>query len=87
MSGMSDELSGLNRLLLDPGPQIGPTRAELHAAIDQAGDPNTEGFTGRVLAGLPRDYSAAEIFYALAGLGGVPPGGDGRTIGPGAPGR
>lgn len=53
--------------LLDAGPQIGPTYAEMQAALSEAGDPDSEGFADRVVAALPRHYSANEILHALEG--------------------
>lgn len=50
---------------LDPGPQRGPSRADLVAAVMAAGNPHAGGFGDRVLAALPRHYSAAEIEQAL----------------------
>lgn len=63
--------------LLEPGPRVGPSRAEMLAAVESAGNPYADGFADRVLAGLPRRYSAAELEQALDGLAGPPsePGG------------
>jgi hypothetical protein len=54
--------------VLDPGPQVGPTRAELERAIAGGGDPLADDFFARVLAGLPGRYTPAEIAAALGGL-------------------
>jgi hypothetical protein len=58
--------------LLDPGPRIGPTYAEMQAAFNAAGDPDGEDFADRVVAALPQYYSATEILHALEGVRGVP---------------
>ena len=44
---------------LDPGPQVGPTHAELASALCAAGDPNHPDFHSRVLAEIPRHYTPA----------------------------
>jgi hypothetical protein len=54
--------------VLDPGPQVGPTRAELERAIAGGGDPLADDFFARVLAGLPGRYTPAEIAAALGAL-------------------
>lgn len=53
--------------VLDPGPLDGPTRAELQAAIERAGDPMADDFGRRVLAEL-RQYNAGQVINALGDL-------------------
>lgn len=66
-----DDLTHVDHIL-DPGPPVGPTYAELMAAVAAAGNPYAEGHGDRILAALPRHYSAAEIAAALDGAADVP---------------
>jgi hypothetical protein len=65
--------------LLDPGPQVGPTREDVAAAVAGAGHPDHPDYLERVLAGLRRHYTAEKIVAVFEGMRRP---GDGAVPGP-----